>query len=144
MSALTTFASNIAYDVSRRCLYDLFLQVTPIKSIEYRSKIAFVSYFTAEDQEKSIKALDLVPLYGRRIVLQRIEPQTTLSVSCDGWMECTYLADVFGHFGACSCRETADGFFCIFRRRRDAENAVKTMHGRSILGNTFSVRLLEI
>lgn len=139
----TTFVSNIAYGISRRCLYDLFIQVTPVRSIHYRTKIAFVDYYTGEDQSKSIEALDLTALCGRRIVLQRVEPHTVLSVSCDDWADRGYLSDVFGHFGACSCRRVSGEFRCVYRRRRDAEAALRAMDGRSILGNTFAVKLLE-
>lgn len=132
-----TFVSNIAYAVSRKCLYDLFIQITPIKKLEYKSKIAFVEYHSIEDQEQSLDALQNIRLFGRRIVLQRVEPPSTVRIRCEEWCDRAYLQDVFGRFGACKCSRDGTGFVCVFRRRGDAERAVRTMNQRDILGSVL-------
>ncbi|KAI5180573.1 hypothetical protein PAEPH01_2738, partial [Pancytospora epiphaga] len=42
---LELFISNIDYKVTKACLYDLLIQVAPVKHLKYKTKIAFVDYF---------------------------------------------------------------------------------------------------
>lgn len=72
-----TYISNISYSVTRRIIYELFIQVTPIKRVSYKSKIALVEYFNKNDQKKSFEMLNNIQLYSRRIIMS-IKKNTTV------------------------------------------------------------------
>ncbi len=56
----TNFIANIHYKVTKIILYELLIQFTPIKSLDYKSKIAFVEYFTVNDCEYSLDKMKRV------------------------------------------------------------------------------------
>lgn len=139
----TLFISNIDYRISKVCLYDLLVQIAPVKHLKYSSKVAFASYFVDEEMVLSYAMLNGVRLYGRRIFVQKVEPRTAVEVACSAWCDASYIGGIFGKFGSCRCKKWMGRYLCIYRRKIDAEKAVEKMHQKMILGNAFSVRIVS-
>ncbi|KAI4291986.1 hypothetical protein PAPHI01_1260 [Pancytospora philotis] len=161
----TLFISNIDYQVSRRCLHDLLVQIGAFATLEYTTKVAFVEYESEACMRTAWEVLSGVELYGRKVVVQIVEPRCTLAVECAAWCDTAYISDIFRKFGSCSCHLHANSalyngptltnalaqrkeqsrrvFLCTFRKRVDADKALSALHGKSLLGNVFHITKVE-
>lgn len=137
----TTFLSNISYAITKECLYDLLIQITPIKSLDYKRKVGFVIYFTREDQMKSYNILNLVQLYDRRIVMNIVEEKTIIKIGCSIEVDVHYLKDIFSKFGSCEIIRKNNQYFSIFRKKEEAEQAQKVMDRKRVFGKIFTAIL---
>ena len=147
----TNFISNISYDVTKECLYDLLIQITPIKALSYKTKIAFVDYYNEEDQNKSLFILNLTQLYDRRIIIEKIENKTYIKIECSINADVYYIKDIFTKFGSCEIqssykdtdkRSAGSEFICIYRKKEEANKALKEMNNKNILSRKFQLELI--
>jgi hypothetical protein len=141
--SFTTFICNIHYEITKEVLHELLIQITSIKSLNYKSKTAFVIYFSEDDQNLSYSKLNNIQLFNRRIQMYIVEPRTKLKVCVNRKVTKNYLLDVFSKFGSCKCSKKK-GFFIIFFRKKDcAINSFKKLNNFEILGNKFYIEFIN-
>ncbi|CEP63803.1 U2 snRNP complex subunit HSH49 LALA0_S09e02850g [Lachancea lanzarotensis] len=89
----TAYVGNISPEVPKELIYELFLQVSPVKSIRYpRDRVldtnqgfAFVEFNSAEDVEFACKCLNnAVKLYGRTLKVRKANWTSGTSGAADG------------------------------------------------------------
>lgn len=138
----TLFVSNISYGVSKKCLFDLFVQIAPVRKLDYFRKIAFVEFDSSEHRRMAYDTLNGTELHGRRISMDLVEPETAVLVSSSLFNDTKYLQDVLSHFGSCRCQTEPEGIVCYYRKRTAADEAVRVLDGKSLLGILFTAKIL--
>ncbi|KAI5148167.1 hypothetical protein ENBRE01_0155 [Enteropsectra breve] len=136
----TAFISNISYRITRKDLYELFIQVTPIRDVKYDSKIAHIKYNSIKDMEMSIEKLNKVALYGRPLSVEAVETKTIIYAVFSRSTPLGIVLNAFKKYGSCKCKATGEGSYkIIYRRERDATMAKQELQNTRIYGRMLTV-----
>lgn len=139
------FVSNISYDVNLEILYELFVQFVHPLDIQYSNKVAFIECKTDADILKAINKLGSIKLYGRRIKIERIEENTKIEIWMGKNKKKEYIASILRRYGPCRIiRQTKERrWICEYRKRADAEQANRKLNNKEVLGEIFTVRIIN-
>lgn len=164
----TIYVGNLSEKISEKILYELFLQAGPIANVyipkdrvnQESQGYGFVEYVTEQDADYAVKVLNMIPVYGKPIRINKasstqnrkddVDIGATIFIgNLDPLVDDKLLYDTFSSFGKIiqlpkivvnpDTGESKGYAFLSFDNFKSSDTAIEAMNGQFLINQPLNI-----